>query len=271
MTGPDALRSPAPCARRRRTASLARRSAVALAPQAAGAGGKAPTHHPRRRDRAAPARLRRADLPGGRHQRRARPRSSSSTTAAFNAFVANGQKIFINVGALMDAETPNEIIGVLAHETGHIAGGHLARLREQIANAQILSVVGMLLGAGAMAGAAPARATRSAMPAPAPWACSPAARSWCGATSSPTSAREEQAADHAAMRYLEATGQSPKGMLDDLRALRRRRHVPLARARPLPPQPPAADRARRASSRRSPSRARISTRRTRRPSRRATT
>ena len=46
----------------------------------------------------------------------------------FNAFVANGQKIFINVGALMDAETPNEVIGVIAHETGHIAGGHLARL-----------------------------------------------------------------------------------------------------------------------------------------------
>ena len=72
---------------------------------------------------------------------------------SFNAFVANGQKIFINVGALMDAETPNEIIGVIAHETGHIAGGHLARLREQIANAQILSVAGMLLGAGAVAGA----------------------------------------------------------------------------------------------------------------------
>jgi hypothetical protein len=73
---------------------------------------------------------------------------------SFNAFVANGQKIFINVGALMDADTPNEVIGVMAHETGHIAGGHLARLRDQIANAQILSVAGMLLGAGAMAGAA---------------------------------------------------------------------------------------------------------------------
>ena len=47
-----------------------------------------------------------------------------------------------------------EIIGVLAHETGHIAGGHLARFRQQLANAQILSVIGMLAGAGAMAGAA---------------------------------------------------------------------------------------------------------------------
>ena len=45
----------------------------------------------------------------------------------FNAFLADGQKIFINVGALMDAKTPNEVIGVLAHESGHIAGGHLER------------------------------------------------------------------------------------------------------------------------------------------------
>src|SRR5262245_46527822 len=45
-----------------------------------------------------------------------------------NAFVAGGQRIFINTGLLMQATTPNEVIGVLAHESGHIAGGHLARL-----------------------------------------------------------------------------------------------------------------------------------------------
>src|SRR5215213_3549090 len=72
---------------------------------------------------------------------------------AFNAFVANGQKIFINVGALLDSETPNEIVGVLAHETGHIQGGHLARLRQELTKAKILSVVGMLAGAGAVVGA----------------------------------------------------------------------------------------------------------------------
>src|SRR5438445_12438452 len=51
---------------------------------------------------------------------------------AFNAFVADGRRIFINAGTLMDANTPNEVIGVLAHETGHIAGGHLSRLREAV-------------------------------------------------------------------------------------------------------------------------------------------
>src|SRR5262249_8766338 len=41
---------------------------------------------------------------------------------AFNAFVADGRRIFVNAGTLMDAQVPNEVIGVLAHETGHIAG-----------------------------------------------------------------------------------------------------------------------------------------------------
>ncbi len=131
---------------------------------------------------------------------------------SFNAFVANGQKIFINVGALMDSETPNEIIGVIAHEAGHIAGGHLARLRQQIANAQILSVVGMLAGVGAMAGAATGggQIGGAGMGAAGIAAGSQemVKRSLLAYQRS-----EEQAADAAALRYLQATGQSPKGML----------------------------------------------------------
>ena len=45
----------------------------------------------------------------------------------FNAFVANGRRIFMNVGVLLEADTPNEVIGVIAHETGHIAGGRKCR------------------------------------------------------------------------------------------------------------------------------------------------
>src|SRR3954467_3954955 len=74
----------------------------------------------------------------------------------FNAFVMDGRHIFINVGALYDSKTPNEIIGVLAHETGHMAGGHLSRLREQMANAQTASIIAMLLGVGALVGGAKA-------------------------------------------------------------------------------------------------------------------
>lgn len=68
----------------------------------------------------------------------------------FNAFVT-GTRMFINTGAIMQAETPNEIIGVFAHETGHIVGGHLTRLRDRLETAQLLSVLGLLAGAGAAA------------------------------------------------------------------------------------------------------------------------
>ncbi len=51
---------------------------------------------------------------------------------SFNAFVADGRRIFVNFGAILQSQTPNQLIGVLAHETGHLAGGHLAKMREQI-------------------------------------------------------------------------------------------------------------------------------------------
>jgi predicted Zn-dependent protease len=135
---------------------------------------------------------------------------------SFNAFVANGRKIFINVGALIEAKTPNEVIGVIAHETGHIAGGHLTRLREQVANAQILSVVGMLAGAAAIVGssAAGARVGNAGSGAAGVLAGSQelVRRSLLAYQRS-----EEQAADRAAIRFLEATGQSGQGMVTTFR------------------------------------------------------
>ncbi len=60
---------------------------------------------------------------------------------SFNAFVMDGRHIFVNAGALMDAKTPNEIIGVMAHETGHMAGGHLSKMRQQMATLQTASIM----------------------------------------------------------------------------------------------------------------------------------
>ncbi len=73
----------------------------------------------------------------------------------------DGRRIFVNIGALLDTKTPNQIIGVLAHETGHIAGGHLSKLREQLANAQTASIIAMLLGAGAIVAGASSRSGSS--------------------------------------------------------------------------------------------------------------
>jgi predicted Zn-dependent protease len=69
---------------------------------------------------------------------------------SFNAFVADGHNVFMNTGALQIAKTPNEIIGVIAHETGHITGGHLAALRARIARDQTKALLVGVLGIGAM-------------------------------------------------------------------------------------------------------------------------
>src|SRR5258707_817854 len=65
--------------------------------------------------------------------------------SVFNAFVADGRRIFVNYGAMMQSETPNQIIGVMAHETGHLAGGHLSKMREQMAQAQTQMIIAMQL------------------------------------------------------------------------------------------------------------------------------
>src|SRR5262245_20717821 len=82
---------------------------------------------------------------------------------SFNAFVADGRRIFVNGGALMDSETPNQIIGARAHETGHIAGGHLARLREALSAATTQSIIAMILGVGAMVAAGSTGAANSGL------------------------------------------------------------------------------------------------------------
>ena len=129
----------------------------------------------------------------------------------FNAFVADGRRIFVNYGALYESTTPNQIIGVLAHETGHIAGGHLARIRDQLASAQTAAIIAMVLGAAALgAGAATgARGVGEAAP---------------GVIMGPQEVirrtllsyqrGQEEAADRAAITYLNATGQSSRGMIE---------------------------------------------------------
>jgi predicted Zn-dependent protease len=130
---------------------------------------------------------------------------------AFNAFVADGRRIFMNIGALYEAETPNQIIGVLAHEIGHIAGGHLARMRDQIANAQTASIVAMLLAiGGAVAGSATnTQGMGEVLPGLIMGPQEMIRRSLLGYVR-----QQEESADRAAVEFLNATGQSAKGMLE---------------------------------------------------------
>lgn len=128
---------------------------------------------------------------------------------SFNAFV-DGRRIFINTGALLQSETPNEIIGVIAHETGHLAGGHQERLREQLKQAKTMAVIGTLLGVGAgIAGAA----TRNSAIASAGGGIAAGGGEMAMRGLLSYQRAEESAADRSAINYLAKTGQSAKGML----------------------------------------------------------
>ncbi|WGR96610.1 M48 family metalloprotease [Bradyrhizobium sp. ISRA443] len=132
--------------------------------------------------------------------------------SAFNAFVADGRRIFVNYGALLQSETPNQIIGVLAHETGHLAGGHLAKLHEQLARAQTQMIIAMLLGAGAMAAGARGGSNNGLTNAGA--AAFSAPQSMIQRSLLSYQRQQEENADRAGVKLLTATGQSAKGMYE---------------------------------------------------------
>jgi len=68
-----------------------------------------------------------------------------------NAFVAGGQNIFINTGLILAAKEVNALIGVLAHEVGHISGGHLNRAVNSMKRAQETVTIATIITAGLMA------------------------------------------------------------------------------------------------------------------------
>jgi predicted Zn-dependent protease len=136
---------------------------------------------------------------------------------SFNASVSHGRRMTVFVGAIIDSGTPNQLIGVLAHETAHIAGGHLARLAQELPRAQVIAIIGTILGAGALVGAASNR--NIGMSGAAPMGMLSAGSELAQRSLLSFMRGEEAAADRAAVTYLNATKQSPKGMLDTLKRI----------------------------------------------------
>jgi predicted Zn-dependent protease len=129
----------------------------------------------------------------------------------FNAFVMDAHHIFVNAGALMETTAPNQIIGVFAHETGHIVGGHLSKMRQEMANAQTAAIIAMLLGIGAVA--AGARSNNADM-ANVGSAIISGPQSYIMHSLLSYQRGQEEAADRSGVRFLTMTGQSAKGMYD---------------------------------------------------------
>jgi predicted Zn-dependent protease len=71
-----------------------------------------------------------------------------------NAFVSQGQRVYLYSGLLMKADSVNEVQGVIAHELGHVAGGHAIRLQQGVGEATGITIATMILGALAIAAGA---------------------------------------------------------------------------------------------------------------------
>lgn len=133
-----------------------------------------------------------------------------------NAFVAEGQRLFVHTGLLMRSKNPNELIGVLAHETGHIAGGHLARMGIELDKASTQSIIGALIGVAAVVGGA-ASGQQGASQAGQGIMMGSQGFAQRGFLSYQRSM--EASADQAALKYLNATQQSTNGMLSMFQTL----------------------------------------------------
>lgn len=148
---------------------------------------------------------------------------------SLNAFVTGGQNIFLHTGIILESETPNQLIGVIAHEAGHISGAHLARIGDGITAAQApmfislgLGVLAALAGEGGAAGALLASSQQF------------------GALSFMTYSRAQEAsADQAGLQFLEASGQSAEGLVQFFERFRYQevmsnaRRFPYFRSHPL--------------------------------------
>ncbi len=151
---------------------------------------------------------------------------------SLNAFVAGGQRMFIHTGLILQADRPNMLIGVMAHETGHMAGGHLSRTQDALKDALAPTIISTILGIGAIAvGAADVGLALLA------GGQTIAQRGFLE-----YSRIQESAADQAAITYLDRVGWSGEGMMDTFylfrgqEVLSERHQDPYLRSHPLSTQ-----------------------------------
>jgi predicted Zn-dependent protease len=128
-----------------------------------------------------------------------------------NAFVVGRQEIFINSGTILAADNANELEGVIAHELGHIEGGHVPLGDQNARPATRIALLSLLLGLAAIAAGA-GEAGMAAMGA---------GQSIAQANYLGFSRGQEGAADASAVRHLNEAHLSGKGMISFFGKLRR--------------------------------------------------
>jgi predicted Zn-dependent protease len=127
-----------------------------------------------------------------------------------NAFVAGGANIFFYTGLIEKTDNPGELIGVMAHELGHISGGHLVRGREALEQASYENILGTILSIGA----AVASGDSSAVVAGSAASNSVAQRRFLSKTRT-----FESSADQAAIQSMKRAEMNPEGLLSFMKKL----------------------------------------------------
>ena len=148
---------------------------------------------------------------------------------SLNAFVAGGQRIFINTGLIIKSNSANQIIGVLAHEIGHISGGHLIKATQAQKGISASALLGVLIGGAAILSGRPDAGSAAIQ-----LGSSVGIRNYLG-----FSRTQESTADQTGLRLLDRTGQSAAGFLEfmevlkDQELLSARNQDPYVRTHPL--------------------------------------
>ena len=131
---------------------------------------------------------------------------------SLNAFVSDGNKMFIHTGTIIKSDTAEEISGVLAHETGHIMGGHILRQKLKNQDMYEVSIISTILAGATAAISGRGDAAMAIM---------------LGGQSSLINhytnyrTEEERSADEAAIKLLKTTKQSPAGILNFMKKIKK--------------------------------------------------
>lgn len=126
-----------------------------------------------------------------------------------NAFVAGGQRMFFYAGLIETADSANEVQGVMAHELGHITGGHIIRFDEGVKTATGITILSLILGAAAIAAGA----------GDAGMGIMAAGQQAAMGKFLAFSRVQERSADSAGARYLSEAGITGKGSIDFFKKL----------------------------------------------------
>ncbi|GAA4215208.1 M48 family metalloprotease [Sphingomonas endophytica] len=133
---------------------------------------------------------------------------------SINAFVAGGQTVYIHTGLLQQADSANQVQGVIAHELGHIADGHVITGAQAQKPAMGVYLLSMVLGLAAMAaGGGEAGAGILA-----------AGQQVAMGKYLAFSRVQESTADASAVRYLDTAGITGKGMLEFFKKLQQQEY-----------------------------------------------